>query len=52
MRVGPGQFGVFGYATKGLEVLPQVQSGDVIKTARIVSGLSKLQVPEVPADAQ
>ncbi|GJP74800.1 hypothetical protein CLOP_g5335 [Closterium sp. NIES-67] len=42
-----GQFSVFGYVTKGRDVLAQLRTGDVIQSARIVSGADRLVVPNV-----
>ncbi|CAI5476940.1 unnamed protein product [Closterium sp. Yama58-4] len=37
-----GQFSVFGYVTKGRDVLAQLRTGDVIQSARIVAGADRL----------
>ncbi|XP_024370689.1 peptidyl-prolyl cis-trans isomerase CYP37, chloroplastic [Physcomitrium patens] len=37
-----GQFSVFGYVTKGRELLSQLKTGDVIKEAKLVSGTDRL----------
>ncbi|KAK3239428.1 hypothetical protein CYMTET_50648 [Cymbomonas tetramitiformis] len=37
-----GNFAVFGYVTGGEELLPQLRMGDVIASARLVSGENKL----------
>eukprot|EP00240_Pyramimonas_obovata_P002333 CAMPEP_0118946040 /NCGR_PEP_ID=MMETSP1169-20130426/43479_1 /TAXON_ID=36882 /ORGANISM="Pyramimonas obovata, Strain CCMP722" /LENGTH=445 /DNA_ID=CAMNT_0006891919 /DNA_START=1 /DNA_END=1338 /DNA_ORIENTATION=+ len=37
-----GNFAVFGYVTEGKEILSQIRNGDVIQSARIVSGADKL----------
>eukprot|EP00959_Pyramimonas_sp_CCMP1952_P385649 8081842-Pyramimonas_sp.AAC.1 len=37
-----GNFSVFGYVTEGREILSQIRNGDVIKSARVVSGAEKL----------
>mmetsp|Transcript_24835 Transcript_24835/g.41499 ORF Transcript_24835/g.41499 Transcript_24835/m.41499 type:complete len:455 (+) Transcript_24835:121-1485(+) len=37
-----GTFAVFGYVTDGRELLGQIEKGDVIKSAKIVSGAEKL----------
>mmetsp|Transcript_17344 Transcript_17344/g.51914 ORF Transcript_17344/g.51914 Transcript_17344/m.51914 type:complete len:518 (-) Transcript_17344:3244-4797(-) len=37
-----GEFGVFGYVTKGQELIAQLSNGDVIKSARLVSGGDRL----------
>jgi hypothetical protein len=41
-----GTFGVFGYVTKGLDVVGGLKSGDKIVAAKVVSGLDKLFVPQ------
>eukprot|EP00271_Cylindrocystis_brebissonii_P010636 TRINITY_DN26897_c0_g1_i1.p1 TRINITY_DN26897_c0_g1~~TRINITY_DN26897_c0_g1_i1.p1 ORF type:complete len:492 (+),score=95.63 TRINITY_DN26897_c0_g1_i1:168-1643(+) len=40
-----GQFAVFGYVTKGKEILQQLKTGDVIESARLLSGFDKLVIP-------
>ena len=40
-----GNFSVVGYVTEGIEFLQQIQPGDMIKSARLVSGADKLIVP-------
>ncbi|CAI5507035.1 unnamed protein product [Closterium sp. Naga37s-1] len=42
-----GQFSVFGYVTRGRDVLAQLRTGDVIQSARIVAGADRLSVPSV-----
>lgn len=37
-----GQFSVFGYVTKGRELLSQLKTGDVIKEAKLVSGADRV----------
>ena len=37
-----GQFSVFGYVTKGKELLSQLKTGDIIKEAKLVSGADRL----------
>eukprot|EP00897_Mesotaenium_endlicherianum_P004182 jgi/Mesen1/3792/ME000206S02972 len=37
-----GQFSVFGYVTKGRELLSQLKTGDVIQSAKLVSGTEHL----------
>lgn len=37
-----GQFSVFGYVTKGRELLSQLKTGDVIKEAKLVAGMDRL----------
>lgn len=46
-----GTFGVFGYVTDGYEVVKELQSGDRIVKAEVVSGLDKLQVPQATQGA-
>ena len=40
-----GNFSVCGYVTEGLEFLQQIQPGDMIKSAHVVSGEDRLVVP-------
>nr|ATB19822.1 cyclophilin-like peptidyl-prolyl cis-trans isomerase family protein [Juniperus procera] len=40
-----GQFSVFGYATIGREILPQLKTGDIIKSAKLVEGYDRLHLP-------
>lgn len=40
-----GKFGVFGYITSGMELLPQLQSGDIIVSTKILSGADRLVKP-------
>ncbi|GAQ83308.1 cyclophilin-like peptidyl-prolyl cis-trans isomerase family protein [Klebsormidium nitens] len=40
-----GQFSVFGYITKGIELLSQFKTGDVIQSARITEGAERLNLP-------
>ncbi|KAK9793769.1 hypothetical protein WJX73_008988 [Symbiochloris irregularis] len=47
-----GRYAVFGYVTDGEELLAQMQVGDTITSAKVVSGLDKLQAPKVTAKAQ
>lgn len=46
-----GTFGVFGYVTKGLDVVYQLRNGDVIVKAELVSGADKLLRPAAAAAA-
>ncbi|XP_021288048.1 peptidyl-prolyl cis-trans isomerase CYP37, chloroplastic [Herrania umbratica] len=41
-----GQFSVFGYTTAGREVLPQIRTGDVIRSAKLVEGQDRLVLPK------
>ncbi|KAB1217215.1 Peptidyl-prolyl cis-trans isomerase CYP37, chloroplastic [Morella rubra] len=40
-----GQFSVFGYTTSGREILPQIRTGDVIRSAKLVEGQDRLILP-------
>lgn len=40
-----GQFSVFGYTTVGREILPQIKTGDVIRSAKLVEGQDRLILP-------
>lgn len=44
-RLAAGTFGVFGYVTEGMEALGRVEPGDVVRSARVVSGADKLVLP-------
>jgi hypothetical protein len=46
-----GTFGVFGYVTGGLDAVGKLETGDVIRSARLVSGRDRLVVPEPAAAA-
>ncbi|KAH9627346.1 hypothetical protein KSS87_020301 [Heliosperma pusillum] len=37
-----GQFSVFGYTTAGRDVLPQIKTGDIIKSAKLIEGKDRL----------
>ncbi|KAJ4813405.1 Cyclophilin-like peptidyl-prolyl cis-trans isomerase family protein [Rhynchospora pubera] len=41
-----GQFSVFGYTTNGREVLSQIKTGDIIRSAKLVQGLNRLVLPQ------
>lgn len=41
-----GQFSVFGYTTVGRDVLPQIKSGDIIRSAKLVQGRDRLILPD------
>ncbi|KAF9590462.1 hypothetical protein IFM89_035339 [Coptis chinensis] len=41
-----GQFSVFGYTTVGREVLPQIKTGDLIRSAKLVEGQDRLILPD------
>ncbi|XP_077243235.1 cyclophilin-like peptidyl-prolyl cis-trans isomerase family protein isoform X2 [Tasmannia lanceolata] len=40
-----GQFSVFGYTTVGREILPQIKTGDLIRSAKLVQGQDHLTLP-------
>ncbi|XVE50361.1 hypothetical protein DITRI_Ditri01bG0156300 [Diplodiscus trichospermus] len=40
-----GQFSVFGYTTAGREILPQIRTGDIIQSAKLVEGQDRLVLP-------
>lgn len=40
-----GQFSVFGYTTTGREILPQIKTGDVVRSAKLVEGQDNLVLP-------
>ncbi|XP_074311059.1 peptidyl-prolyl cis-trans isomerase CYP37, chloroplastic isoform X2 [Silene latifolia] len=40
-----GQFSVFGYTTAGRDVLPQIKTGDIIKSAKLIEGNDRLILP-------
>ncbi|XP_022732909.1 peptidyl-prolyl cis-trans isomerase CYP37, chloroplastic isoform X2 [Durio zibethinus] len=40
-----GQFSVFGYTTAGREILPQIRTGDVIRSAKLIEGQDRLVLP-------
>ncbi|XP_064940060.1 peptidyl-prolyl cis-trans isomerase CYP37, chloroplastic-like isoform X2 [Musa acuminata AAA Group] len=41
-----GQFSVFGYTVGGREVLPQIKTGDIIRSAKLVRGQDRLILPD------
>ncbi|KAH9802796.1 peptidyl-prolyl cis-trans isomerase CYP37 [Citrus sinensis] len=40
-----GQFSVFGYTTVGRDILPQIKTGDVIQSAKLMEGQDRLVLP-------
>ncbi|KAL9444161.1 hypothetical protein AB3S75_017359 [Citrus x aurantiifolia] len=40
-----GQFSVFGYTTVGRDILPQIKTGDVIQSAKLMEGQDRLLLP-------
>lgn len=40
-----GNFGVFGYVTTGMDNVVKLQTGDVIRSAKLVAGKERLVVP-------
>lgn len=43
-----GTFGVFGYVTSGMDSVAKLQTGDVIRSAKLISGRETLVVPQAP----
>ncbi len=41
-----GEYAVFGTVTEGMDIVDQIQEGDRIESARVVSGIENLQIPE------
>ena len=41
-----GNYAVFGYVTKGFEVVNEIQQGNKIEYAKVIEGAENLQVPE------
>lgn len=41
-----GQFSVFGYTTGGREILSQIKTGDVVRSAKLVEGQDRLVLPK------
>ncbi|CAH2053627.1 unnamed protein product, partial [Thlaspi arvense] len=40
-----GQFSVFGYTTAGREILGQIKTGDIIRSAKLIEGQDRLILP-------
>jgi len=40
-----GSFAVFGYVVQGQDILDELEKGDVIESAKVVSGLEYLKQP-------
>ncbi|KAK9269598.1 hypothetical protein L1049_001374 [Liquidambar formosana] len=40
-----GQFSVIGYTTIGREILPQIKTGDIIRSAKLIEGRDRLVLP-------
>jgi peptidyl-prolyl cis-trans isomerase B (cyclophilin B) len=40
-----GNYAVFGYVTSGMDVVDQIQPGDRITSARVISGLENMKLP-------
>jgi peptidyl-prolyl cis-trans isomerase B (cyclophilin B) len=40
-----GNYAVFGFVTRGMEIVDQIQQGDRITSARVVSGVENLKLP-------
>lgn len=41
-----GSYAVFGYVTEGMDVVDNIEQGDVIESATVTSGIENLQQPE------
>ncbi|KAJ7948608.1 Peptidyl-prolyl cis-trans isomerase chloroplastic-like [Quillaja saponaria] len=41
-----GQFSVFGYTIIGRDILPQIKSGDIIQSAKLIEGQDRLVLPD------
>ncbi|KAK4255758.1 hypothetical protein QN277_008713 [Acacia crassicarpa] len=41
-----GQFSVFGYTTVGRDILPQIKTGDIIRSAKLIEGQDRLVLPK------
>ncbi|CAI8606972.1 unnamed protein product [Vicia faba] len=41
-----GQFSVFGYTTIGRDILPQIKTGDIIRSAKLIEGQDRLVLPK------
>lgn len=41
-----GSYAVFGYVTEGMDIVNDIEQGDVIDSATVVSGIDNLQQPE------
>ncbi len=41
-----GNYAVFGYVTEGMDVVDAIEQGDVLESARVVSGIENLKQPE------
>lgn len=41
-----GSYAVFGYVTEGMDIISDIEQGDVVESATVVSGIENLQQPE------
>jgi len=41
-----GSYAVFGYVTEGMDVVDNIEQGDVLESATVISGIENLQQPE------
>jgi peptidyl-prolyl cis-trans isomerase B (cyclophilin B) len=41
-----GSYAVFGYVTEGMDVVDNIEQGDIVDSATVVSGIENLQQPE------
>jgi peptidyl-prolyl cis-trans isomerase B (cyclophilin B) len=46
-----GTFGVFGYVTSGMDNVVKLQTGDMIRSAKLTSGKERLVVPPAAVSA-
>lgn len=47
-----GTFGVFGYVTSGMDSIAKLQTGDIIRSAKLISGKERLVLPHQPEQQQ
>ncbi|MGK7891213.1 MAG: peptidylprolyl isomerase [Leptolyngbyaceae cyanobacterium] len=41
-----GQYAVFGYVTEGMDVVDEIQQGDRVQSATVISGIENLELPD------
>nr|KAJ0185963.1 hypothetical protein LSAT_V11C900494760 [Lactuca sativa] len=47
-----GQFSVFGYTTIGRDILPQIKTGDVVRSAKLLEGQDNLVLPVISSSCK